>query len=125
MTSSACARAGGQLAGLLSRTEDRLAEVVDQPVEELVVLLADVLLQLAVGLPRNIPGDRERPRIRTRIGHRGLVVQRVLVRPREPLYHVQLVGVRMAEVVEPRILVEADDVDDKRVALPAADRVSE
>ena len=57
------------------------AEVVDQSVEELIVLLADVFLQLAVGLPRHIPCDRERPGVRTGIDHRGLVVERVLVRP--------------------------------------------
>ena len=41
------------------------------------------------------------------------------------LDHVQRVAVRMADRVEPRVAVEADGVDDERVAVPPADRVAE
>ena len=37
---------------------------------------------------------------------------------------VQLLGRRHAEVVDPHAFVEADRIDDQRVAFPAADRVS-
>ena len=49
------------------------------------------------------------------------VVQRGLVGPREPLDDVHLVGVRVAEVVQPRRFTEADDVDDEGVAFPTTD----
>jgi hypothetical protein len=48
-------------------------------------------------------------------------VKRLLVRPRIALDDVELVGVRMSEVIEPGRFVEADDVDDERIAFPAAD----
>ena len=77
--------AGLLLAGLRTRTEDRLAEIVFQAIQVLVVLLADVLGQLAAFAPRDVPRHRERPRVRARIVDRRLVVQRLLVGTRPPL----------------------------------------
>ena len=48
-------------------------------------------------------------------------MQRGLVGSRKPLDDVHLVGVRVPEVVEPRRLAEADDIDDERIALPMTD----
>src|SRR5579871_1303114 len=114
---------GRALSGLLA--EDRLTEVVGQPLEVLVVFLADVLRQLTVGAPRDVPRDAKRLAVRARIVDQRLVMQRLLARPREAFDDVQLIGVRVAEVVEPRRLVEADDVDDQRVTVPMPDGVSE
>src|SRR4029450_4768541 len=47
----------------LFRAEDRLAEVIGQPAEVFVVLLADVLRQFTIRTPRDIPADRPRLRI--------------------------------------------------------------
>ena len=51
-------------------------------------------------------------------------MKRPLVAPRELLDHVQQVGVRVARVVDPRRLVESDDIDDEGVAVPAPDGMS-
>src|SRR5687767_14887430 len=103
--------AGRALARLRTRAENRLAEIVNQAIQVLVVLLADVLRELSPhtgGLPADVvPHHRERPRVRARIGHGRLVAQLVLVRTRPALHHFHLVGVRMAEVIEPAVLVEA------------------
>ena len=50
-------------------------------------------------------------------------MQDALARARELFDDVQLIGVRMPRVVDPRRLVEADDVDDERVGFPPADRM--
>src|SRR6185369_2685099 len=93
------------LTGLRTRTKDRLTEIVFETIQVAVVLLADVLRQLAAVTPWDVPGHRERPRVRTRIGDRRLVVQRLLVRTRPPLDDIHLVRVRVPEVIEPAVLV--------------------
>src|SRR5688572_897108 len=114
------------LARLLARTEDWLAKIINQTIQILVVLLADVLRQLTAFPPRDVPCHRERPRVRARIGDRRLVVQRLFVRTRPPLDDFHLVGMRVPEVIQPAVLVEALVLNDERVGvLPTADRVAE
>ena len=75
------------LSGVLRRLvlEERIAEVVLEIEQELVVLLADVFRELGSLEPRNVPGDRPRLRVRAGIRDRRLVVQRVAVRPADAL----------------------------------------
>src|SRR6188768_3044412 len=114
------------LAGLWTRAEDRLAQIVREAIQVAVVLLADVLGQLARRVPGDVPRHRERRGVGARVVDARLVVQRLLGRPRPLLGHLHQLGMRMTEVVEPAVLVEPARLDDQRVLiLPAADRVSE
>src|SRR5262245_51298131 len=114
------------LTGLLPRTEDGVSEIINKTIQILVVLLADVLGQLAALTPGNVPRDRERARVGARIGDRGLIVERLLVRTRPPLDDFHLVGVRMTEVIQPAVLVEALVLDEERVGvLPTSDRMAQ
>ena len=61
--------------------ENRISEVVHQARHVLVVLLTDVLGELAVRAPDVVPSDRPRAGVCPRIINRRFVVQRVLVRP--------------------------------------------
>src|SRR6266849_7112931 len=61
---------------LLFFPEDRLAEVVGEPLQVLVVLLADVLGELAGRVLVDVPPHRERLGVRTWIVERRLVGQR-------------------------------------------------
>jgi len=108
--------------GLNARTEDRLTEIVFETIQVTVVLLADVLGQLAAVAPRNVPRHREGLGVRTGIVDGRLIVQRLFARTRPPLGHEHLVGVRMPEVIEPAVLVEPGVLDDERVlAFPVPD----
>src|SRR5712691_1851311 len=105
--------------------ENRISEVVHQARHVLVVLLTDVLGELAVRAPDVVPTDRPRSGVCPRIVNRRFVVQRVLVRSRVLLDHVEHIGVRMADGIEPASFVEADDVDHEGVAVPVTDRMPE
>src|SRR5204862_363303 len=61
--------------------ENRISEVVHQARHVLVVLLTDVLGELAVRAPDVVPSDRPRAGVCPRIINRRFVVQRVLIRP--------------------------------------------
>ena len=58
-----------------------------------------------------------------RVLHDGFPLQRV-ARARERLVDVHVVAVEPAGPLDPALVVEADDVDDERVAFPLADRVA-
>src|ERR1043166_433896 len=102
------------------RLRRRLPELDVAAREVLVVLLARVLHDLGVH-------QRERPLVLPRLRVSLRIVDRHGVRdvsrvgPLQRLNHVQRVAVRMADRVEARVAVEANRVDDERVAVPAAD----
>ena len=54
-----------------------------------------------------------------------VIEERAVVRARVALDDVELLGVRRAAAIEPELVVEADRIDDERVAFPVTDRVSE
>ena len=89
------------------------------------LVVAHVLDQLRVRqkviMQRRLP----RLRIRFRIVDRDLHGHVTEVASAELFDRVQRVGMRMAVVIQPAFVVEAARFGDKRVALPAADRVTE
>src|SRR5262249_43330571 len=90
----------------------------------LLVLLADVLHQL-FGRPQpSVERHRERLRVVHRIVDRRLDGQRTQVRTRVAFNRVQLLAVRVTAEVEPELVVEANGIDDQRLALVVADRVT-
>ncbi len=71
-------------------------------------------------VPVGVPGLR----VRARIVDHHVELERLLVDALIALGQMQLLGVRMAHLIEPRLVVEADGVHDQRVAvLVVADRV--
>src|SRR5690606_26808265 len=65
--------------------EERHAKIVLEVDQELIVFLTDVLGELGTLEPFDVPRDRPRLAVRARIDQRGFVVQRIAVRPRDPL----------------------------------------
>src|SRR5258705_5558831 len=90
--------------GLYVRLLDTLRDAV------LIVLLADVFHDLVArqGGQPCLEMHGERLGVCARILHRDLDVHVTFVDARPPLDRVQLLGVRMSLVVEPRLVVEAD-----------------
>src|SRR4029453_1947737 len=70
---------------------------------------------MAVQHHADAPGTREHFRILD--GH--LIRDVVAIEWREALHQMQLLAVKVSGAVEPRLVVEVDDVDDERVAFPA------
>src|SRR4029453_15735233 len=66
----------------------------------------------------------ERFRVPARIGDGHLVEELAELRTTITFDGVQLLGVRVAGKVEPELVVEADRVDDERVAFESSDRVA-
>src|SRR5215471_15472798 len=89
-----------------------------------VVVLADVLEEFSARAPPQKESSGPRRGIGAGIVDGYLVLQRVEVGSREALDEVQLLGVGRALAIHPELRVEAHRVDDERVALPAADRMS-
>src|SRR5207237_1121968 len=86
--------------------------------EALVILLARILHHLPVG------PERERPRVRPRLGECLGIVDDHFVRdvsevgPREALDQVQLLAMRVANRIQASLAIEIDGVDHQRVAFP-------
>src|SRR5580765_4225638 len=106
-------------------SKQRLSEIVGQAEQILIVLLADVLGELTARSPRDVPRGGPGLGVGTGIVDGHLVMERVLVAPREFLDDVEQISVWMSRVVNPRRLVDPDHVDHERVALPVADGMSE
>src|ERR1700730_13380044 len=89
-----------------------------------IVLGADVLRQgpvHAIVLPQRLPGLVERVRVID--GHKDFQLLAVLDEP--PAFgDMQLIGMRSAIIVEERLVVKADGIDDERIALVMANRFS-
>src|SRR4030095_6782053 len=84
----------------------------------------DVLEQLGPRLPDQIDLPCKRRGVRARVVDGELVAERIEIDASEPFECVELRGVRQTAPVPPEPLVEADGVDDERVALPMADGVA-
>src|SRR5262245_26803956 len=100
---------------------NKFAEVILQAVQIPIVLLTDVFLQLAGGSPTDIPRRGPGLGVSAGIVDQRFIMKCVLVGTAESLDNVKLVGVWMSEVVEPRALIEPDDIDDECVAFPTSD----
>src|SRR3984893_8134586 len=89
-----------------------------------IILGADVLRESpvhAIVLPQRLPGLVERVRVID--GYKDFQLLAVLDHP--PAFRdVQLAGMRRAIIVEERLVVEGDGIDDERIALVMADRFS-
>ncbi len=90
-----------------------------------IVVLAEILFEVFAGHPRNRVASAPRSRVGFRIVDGRFVLQRVVVGPRDVFDDVERVGVREAGASEPELLIEADRVDDERVAVPLAGRIAE
>src|SRR3974390_2748606 len=77
-----------------------------------------VLFDMAVERHADLPWAREH----LGILDGGFVMQNIRPARRIPFYNVQGVTVKIARAVEPRLIVEAGDVDDEGVALPMSHR---
>src|SRR5688572_14559670 len=93
---------------------------------ELVVLFADVLLQLIAGSAvLRAETQRERLGKRTGIVDCDFVVEGPEADARPPLDDMELLGVRRAAAIPPPLVVEPDRIDHEGVSLPAPDRLAE
>ena len=90
-----------------------------------IVLVAHVFHRLRARRPRDGVTGRPRLGVRTRIFDRHLIVQRHLIAPGKALDRMERFRVRMAVLIQPRPIVEADGVHDQRVAFPMSDRLSQ
>src|SRR5690606_15900947 len=99
--------------------------LTDHVVINAVGLVADVLEDILVGRPTLIPRRGPRPGVGSWVVDRDLVPQGADVRPRDALDQVQPFRVRITFPMHPEPLVEADRVDDERVAVPMTDRMPE
>ena len=70
--------------------------------------------------------ERRLPRLgqRHRVFHGDVQLEVIAIHAAEPFGHLQLLAVRMAKTVEPRLVVEANRFHDEVIALPSADRVA-
>src|SRR5688572_28842991 len=100
---------------------DLLPDLGEQAAHPGAVLLTDVLLNLAFLVPDDVEANGPWFGVRAGIVDRRFVTQRVKVLPCVSLDQVQLIGMGVAGHVDPAAFVETDDIDDERVALPAAD----
>src|SRR5688572_14214994 len=89
----------------------------------LVVLVADVLLNLLAFGELEQAADRPGPRVRAGIINGDLDRHTAPIEPAIALGHMQLFRLR-PEPFQPTLVVESRRVDDERVLLPAADRVA-
>src|SRR2546425_2658798 len=89
-----------------------------------VILLANVFFYFGARNPTDVPTYGERLRVRTRIIDRGFVVHMVVIGTREALDHVHFRSMHIAAAIKPVSFVETDRIDDQRIPLPAANRVT-
>src|SRR5262249_39682149 len=87
----------------------------------LLVLKTDVLNQIVVCDVVDADFDSKRLYIRLRIVEGHLEIHVAEIRSSEPLRHAQRFAVRASSEVQPRFVVEANGVDDERIAVPTAD----
>ena len=85
---------------------------------------AEIFQQILVGNERLLLGVGDRFRVGLRIVDGHFDVQVPEVPAPEAFDHAQRVAVRMAHPIEPAPVVEANGVDDQRVARPRADRIA-
>src|SRR5579864_9391992 len=88
------------------------------------IVLANHLGNMPAGLELEFPEAGPWLRISLGIINGDIHAQLIVLRTRDALYDVQLVGVWKAGAVDPGLVVEADRVDHQRISFPPADRVS-
>src|SRR5262245_12453974 len=82
----------------------------------------DLSVWFAVAIQHHAHAPRPREHARILDGH--FICDVVAIEWREALDQVQLLAVKISGAVEPRLVVEVDDVDDERVAFPSPARVA-
>src|SRR5215813_13606323 len=107
-----------------SLLEVRLAEVILDVDQVLIVFLADIRLQLHPRSPWYVPRHGPRARIRSRVINRCFVVEPLFRRPRDFFHDMEKIRVRMSPEIEPRSFIETDGINDERIAFPSADGVA-
>src|SRR5262249_37044482 len=86
------------------------------------VVLTIVFGRILTGDPMKRPRTRPGACVGTRIIHEHFVFQAVEVRASDPLYQVQLLGVRKTAVGKPEFFIEALCVPTQRVPFPVSHR---
>src|SRR5438309_3833441 len=90
----------------------------------LVILDTEVLHDFGVLKQWRLPVHRERPGISTGIVNGDLVVQMRRIGTTVALDDMQLLGMRVADSIKPKLVVESDRVYDQRVSLPCTSRIA-
>src|SRR5919204_3927267 len=90
---------------------------------ELLILEADEFDHFAVDYEALIHANGPRPRVRLRIVDRDVDFEGPERRTPEVLCQLRGVGQRVADDIEPPCVPEPRRVDDKRIAVPSADRI--
>lgn len=98
--------------------KNRLAEVIVQAAQVLVILLTNVLLQLLSGAPRYIPCESPGPRVRAGIINGSLKMQCAFVGPSDSLDDVKLIRVRVSGSIQPGSFIETNCVHNQSVTFP-------
>src|SRR5215471_6277569 len=81
-----------------------------------IIVLADVLREFRIGTPTRKKTGRPGPRVSTGIIDRDFDLHVVMIRTRELLDEVQLVGMGCTLAFHPEPLIEADRVNNQRIA---------
>src|SRR5262244_3885696 len=71
-----------------------------------IVVLAKILRKILFGMPIDVMSPAPDPRVRLRIIDRRFILQRVVVRTRDPLNQMERIGMRQAEACHPELLVK-------------------
>src|SRR5262245_36251021 len=101
-----------------------VSERADHELMREVLLLADVLEQLRVGLEAKVHRAAPGLGVGARIINGHVAANLREIGTRELLDGVELIGVRRSTAINPEALVVANRIDDERVAFPPADRVA-
>ena len=89
----------------------------------LVILVANVFHQLLTRRQAGSADGRKGLCIRSRIVDRDLDRDAAEIGSRVALDRVQLLRMRMAEIIEPELIVESDRIHHQRLSLPVSDRM--
>ena len=89
-----------------------------------IVFVADVFHQFAVLLKEEMPGQRERASVGSRVVDGYFVLDRSKVWAAEAFQGVELLGMRKAAVAEPKLFIETSRIHDQRIAFPSTARIS-
>src|SRR6185503_16234617 len=88
-----------------------------------VVVLTDVFEEFLFRIPAKEKAPGPCGGVGARIVDRYLILDGLGIGACEALDHVELIGMRHAQPVEPEVFVEAPRIDNQRVSLPLADRM--
>src|SRR4029077_12862 len=91
----------------------------------LIILDAEVLHDFGVLKQGRMAVERERPGISAGVVDGDFIVQVTRIGPAITLDYVKLLGMRMADAIEPKLVVESHRVYDERVSIPFAAGIAE